>query len=82
MPANSTRYRRASGALVSGSIACSPAPCRRVRSPISICLLRPVYGHAKQGAPYGHTKIVIKQVRCKACPRWSPAIVIRYRRPC
>jgi hypothetical protein len=25
-------------------------------------LLRPVYGHAKQGASYGHTKIAGKQV--------------------
>lgn len=28
-------------------------------------LLRPVYGHAKQGASYGHTKIAGKQVLCK-----------------
>jgi hypothetical protein len=28
-------------------------------------LLRPVYGHAKQGASYGHTKIAGKQVRRK-----------------
>ena len=25
-------------------------------------LLRPVYGHAKQGASYGHTKIAGKQI--------------------
>jgi hypothetical protein len=25
-------------------------------------LLRPVYGHAKEGAPYGHTKIAGKQI--------------------
>ena len=36
---------------------------RRVRAFIDIdSLLRPVYGHAKQGASYGHTKIAGKQV--------------------
>ena len=29
-------------------------------------LLRPVYGHAKQGASYGHTKIAGKQVQASA----------------
>jgi hypothetical protein len=29
-------------------------------------LLRPVYGHAKQGASYGHTKIAGKQVLRKS----------------
>ena len=34
-------------------------------------LLRPVYGHAKQGATYGHTKIAVESRSCaKASPRW------------
>ena len=35
-------------------------------------LLRPVYGHAKQGASYGHTKIAGKQVLRKGSRRWPP----------
>jgi hypothetical protein len=35
-------------------------------------LLRPVYGHAKQGASYGHTKIAGKQVLRKGCLLWPP----------
>ena len=35
-------------------------------------LLRPTFGHAKQGASYGHTKIAGKQVLRKGCPRWRP----------
>jgi hypothetical protein len=35
-------------------------------------LLRPVYGHAKQGASYGHTKIAGKQVLARASHRWPP----------
>lgn len=35
-------------------------------------LLRPVYGHQKQGASYGHTKIAGKQVLRKASRRWPP----------
>jgi hypothetical protein len=35
-------------------------------------LLRPVYGHAKQGASYGHTKIAGKQICARDCPRWPP----------
>ena len=35
-------------------------------------LLRPVYGHAKQGASFGHTKIGSRQVlRLGLSPRWS-----------
>ena len=30
-------------------------------------LLRPVYGHAKQGASFGHTKIANRQVLRKGC---------------
>ena len=38
-------------------------PGADVRAFIDIdSLLRPVYGHAKQGATYGHTKIAGKQV--------------------
>ena len=33
-------------------------------------LLRPVYGHAKQGASYGHTKIAGKQVLRKGLQPW------------
>ena len=40
---------------------CCPAPMSRVFIDID-SLLRPVYGHAKQGASYGHTKIAGKQV--------------------
>lgn len=32
-------------------------------------LLRPVYGHAKQGASFGHTKIAGNRSCAKACPR-------------
>ena len=35
-------------------------------------LLRPVYGHAKQGASYGHSKIAGKQVLRKGLSPWSP----------
>ena len=35
-------------------------------------LLRPLYGHAKQGASYRHTKIAGKQVLRKGSPRWPP----------
>ena len=35
-------------------------------------LVRPVYGHHKQGASFGHTKIAGKQVLRKDSPRWSP----------
>src|SRR4029077_10145627 len=38
-------------------------PAADVRASVDIdSLLRPVYGHAKQGASYGHTKIAGKQV--------------------
>ena len=50
----STWWRCASGSI------CCPEP---VRVFIDIdSLLRPVYGHAKQGASYGHTKIAGKQI--------------------
>src|SRR3954466_7457136 len=35
-------------------------------------LLRPVFGHHKQGASYGHPKIAGKQVLRKDCRRWPP----------
>jgi hypothetical protein len=35
-------------------------------------LLRPVYGQAKQGASYGHTKIARMTVIMKRCARPSP----------
>ncbi len=37
-------------------------------------LLRPVYGHAKQGASYGHTKIAGKQVLRKGLSPLATAI--------
>ena len=37
-------------------------------------LLRPVYGHAKQGASYGHTKIAGKQVLRKGLSPWATTI--------
>jgi hypothetical protein len=33
-------------------------------------LLRPVFGHAKQGASYGHTKIPAGRCSARACRRW------------
>ena len=44
-------------------------------------LLRPVYGHAKQGASFGHPKIANRQVLRRDCPRWSPRSGPRRRRP-
>jgi hypothetical protein len=35
-------------------------------------LLRPVYGHAKQGASYGHTKIAASKCYARASRRWPP----------
>jgi len=35
-------------------------------------LLRPVYGHAKQGASYGHTKIAGKQIEVPPGPWRHP----------
>ena len=46
---------------VSSGWICCPAPISGVFIDID-SLLRPVYGHAKQGASYGHTKIAGKQV--------------------
>ena len=43
-------------------------------------LLRPVYGHAKQGASYGHTKIAGKQVLRKGLCRLATTISTRTRR--
>ena len=33
-------------------------------------LLRPVYGHAKEGATYGHTKMPGNRSCAKGCRRW------------
>ena len=35
-------------------------------------LLRPVYGQAKQGASYGHTKIAGSRCCARVCPLWRP----------
>jgi hypothetical protein len=40
-------------------------------------LLRPVYGHAKQGASYGHTKIAGKQVLRKGLSPLAPRSALR-----
>ena len=61
MPASSSRCCASIWwRCVSGSICC-PAPMQQVFIDID-SLLRPVYGHAKQGASYGHTKIAGKQI--------------------
>ncbi len=51
-------------AHLAGLVGCSNLlPGRDVRAFVDIdSLLRPVYGHAKQGASYGHSKIAGKQV--------------------
>ena len=60
MPANSSRcWANTWWRCVSGSICCPAA--EQVFVDID-SLLRPVYGHAKQGASYGHTKIAGKQI--------------------
>ena len=43
-------------------------------------LLRPVYGHAKQGASFGHAKIASRALLRWACPRRSPRCPRRPRR--
>ena len=40
-------------------------------------LLRPVYGHAKQGASYGHTKIAGKQILRKGLSPLATTIIPR-----
>jgi Transposase DDE domain group 1 len=45
-------------------------------------LLRPVYGHAKQGASVGHTKIAGWTVLRRSCPRWRSPSAPRRRRRC
>ena len=66
MPANSSGIPGASGRVVPAGR--SAAGVERVFIDID-SLLRPVYGHAKQGASYGHTKIAGKQVLRKGlCP--------------
>ena len=47
--------------LIAGHSICCPASAEQVFVDVD-SLLRPVYGHAKQGASYGHTKIAGKQV--------------------
>ena len=42
-------------------------------------LLRPVYGQAKQGACYGHTKIAGTQICARDCLRWPPRSAPRVR---
>ena len=44
-------------------------------------LLRPVYGHAKQGASYGHTKIAGKQILRKGLSPLATTISTATRRP-
>ena len=60
-PTNSNRcYASTWWRCASGSICC-PGVGQEVFIDID-SLLRPVYGHAKQGASYGHTKIAGKQI--------------------
>ena len=61
MPASWNRcYANTWSRCAPGSICC-PTPHAQVFIDID-SLLRPVYGHAKQGASYGHTKIAGKQI--------------------
>ena len=58
-------------ALCASASSCCPAPMSGAFVDID-SLLRPVYGHAKQGASYGHTKIAGKQILRKGpCRSWS-----------
>ena len=43
-------------------------------------LLRPVYGHAKQGASFGQTKIATDRCCAKACRRWPSPSPLRLQR--
>ena len=61
MPANSSRCCASIWWRCAGGSICCPAPTQQVFIDID-SLLRPVYGHAKQGASYGHTKIAGKQI--------------------
>ena len=61
MPASSSRYCASIWWRCAGGSICCPGPTERVFIDID-SLLRPVYGHAKQGASYGHTKIAGKQI--------------------
>ena len=61
MPANSSRCCASIWWRCAGGSICCPAPIEQVFVDID-SLLRPVYGHAKQGASYGHTKIAGKQI--------------------
>ena len=63
--------RAASGRAGRARTDCWPGIDERVFVDID-SLLRPVYGHAKQGASFGHTKIAGKRCCARACPRWSP----------
>ena len=65
-------------ACASGSICC-PAPMEQAFVDID-SLLRPVYGHAKQGASYGHTKIAGKQILRKGLSPLATTISTRARR--
>src|SRR5712672_2123118 len=61
MPANSSRYCGSIWSLCASGVDLLPGADAQVFIDID-SLLRPVYGHAKQGASYGHTKIAGKQV--------------------
>ena len=58
--------------MLGGSI-CSPGAEQQVFVDID-SLLRPVYGHAKQGASYGHTKIAGKQILRKGLSPFATTI--------
>jgi hypothetical protein len=61
MPASSSRYCASIWWRCGGRVDLLPGAGQRVFVDID-SLLRPVYGHAKQGASYGHSKIAGKQV--------------------
>ena len=61
MPANSSRCYARIWSRLCGRVDLLPGAQQRVFVGID-SLLRPVYGHAKQGASYGHTKISGKQI--------------------
>ena len=75
-PANSSRYCANTWWRCAGGSICCPAPLSEVFVDID-SLLRPVYGHAKQGASYGHTKIAGKQILRKGLSPLATTISTR-----
>ena len=61
MPASWSRCCASTWSRCASESICCPGADERAFVDID-SLLRPVYGHAKQGASYGHTKIAGKQI--------------------